>query len=202
MVSRCEGDRLDFFQFDFRLHRAFDESAKAAARQEVHQTLATLLRENLSLSRLLNSDFVVINGLLADYYCLDGVTADAFRKATPTADSPRGGLLGKAAILAMNVPQLARLDGKLLTARERILAHQEELQCANCHHKIDPIDLAAAFHNGPAFKKHFGLRDLITAKSDDFVRSFTETLIEYALGKHFDSTDEDLAVRIVQKAQQ
>jgi hypothetical protein len=38
-----------------------------------------------------------------------------------------------------NVPQLARLEGKLLTTRERLGLHQEEAQCANCHRKIDPI---------------------------------------------------------------
>ena len=38
-----------------------------------------------------------------------------------------------------NVPQLARLGGKLLTTRERLLAHQEQPQCASCHRKIDPI---------------------------------------------------------------
>jgi hypothetical protein len=162
-------DRLDFFQFDFRLHRGFDDSTKAAARDEVYQTFALLLREKLSLCKLLKSNFVVINGLLADYYGIDGVSGDEFRKVSLPDGSPRGGLLGMAAILAMgsngetssavergawvlrkllhdppppappNVPQLARLGGKLLTARERLHAHQEQPQCANCHRKIDPI---------------------------------------------------------------
>jgi len=38
-----------------------------------------------------------------------------------------------------NVPQLARLAGKVLTTRERLQAHQEDAQCASCHRKIDPI---------------------------------------------------------------
>ena len=38
-----------------------------------------------------------------------------------------------------NVPQLARLAGKSLTTRERVVLHQEEPQCASCHRKIDPI---------------------------------------------------------------
>jgi hypothetical protein len=37
------------------------------------------------------------------------------------------------------VPQLTRLEGKLLTTRERLFAHQQEPQCASCHRKIDPI---------------------------------------------------------------
>ncbi|HEX4130759.1 MAG TPA: DUF1592 domain-containing protein [Pirellulales bacterium] len=162
-------DRLDFFQFDFKLHRGFDDSTKAAAREEVFQTVACLLRDDLSLRSLLKSDFVIVNSLLATYYGLDGVRGDAFRKVSLPADSPRGGLLGMAAILAMgsngqctspvergawvlrkllndppppappNVPQLARLEGKLLDVRERLRAHQEQPQCANCHRKIDPI---------------------------------------------------------------
>jgi hypothetical protein len=38
-----------------------------------------------------------------------------------------------------NVPQLSRLDGKLLTTRERFEAHQDEPQCASCHRRFDPI---------------------------------------------------------------
>jgi hypothetical protein len=254
-------DRLDFFQFDFKLYRGFDDSTKAAAREEVYQTMSCLLRENLSLRRLLKADFVVINGLLASYYGVDGVSGDAFRKVSLTADSPRGGLLGMAAVLAMggngqftspvergawvlrkllhdppppappNVPQLARLEGKILNVRERLRAHQEEPQCANCHRKIDPIgfglenfdaagkwrtediyqrngktrktwpvDPAAAFYKGPAFKDYFELRDIVESRSDAFAQGYTEALIEYALGRPFGFTDVELATRIVNRA--
>jgi hypothetical protein len=254
-------DRLDFFQFDYRLHRGFDDSTKAAAREEVYQTIACLLRENLSLRRLLKSDFVVVNGLLANYYGIDGVSGDEFRKVALPSDSPRGGLLGMAAILAMggngqytspvergawvlrkllhdppppappNVPQLARLQGKMLDVRQRLRSHQEQPQCANCHRKIDPIgfglenfdaagkwrtedtylgpgqakktwpvDPASALFKGPAFKDYFELRDIVASKSDAFARGFTEALIEYALGRQFGFTDEDLAVSILKQA--
>jgi hypothetical protein len=161
--------RLDFFQFDTKLHKDFDDSTKAAARIEVYQTIDHILRQGDSLNRLLKSDYVVINGLLADYYGLSEVSGDAFRKVMLPKDSPRGGLLGMAAILAMgsngrdtspvergawilrkllheppppappNVPQLNRLEDKLLSTRERLAAHQEQPQCAQCHRKIDPI---------------------------------------------------------------
>lgn len=162
-------DRLDFFQFDLSLYPKFDDSTKEAARREVYETFADLLRANDPLSDLLSADYVVVNGLLADYYGLDGVQGDDFRRVTVPAGSPRGGLLGMAAIHAMgsngehtspvergawvlrkllndppppappNVPQLARLAGKSLTTRERVVLHQEEPQCASCHRKIDPI---------------------------------------------------------------
>jgi hypothetical protein len=162
-------DRLDFFQFDTKQFRDFDESAKAAARREVYETFAHLLRHNGSLAKLLKSDEIHVNGLLATYYGIEGISGDEFQKVKLPKDSPRGGLLGMAAILAMgsngertspvergawvlrkllhtppppappNVPQITRLENKLLTTRERLLAHQEEPQCLQCHRKIDPI---------------------------------------------------------------
>jgi hypothetical protein len=46
-----------------------------------------------------------------------------------------------------NVPQLSRLEGKLLTTRERLAAHMEEPQCASCHRKIDPIGFGLEHFN-------------------------------------------------------
>jgi hypothetical protein len=165
-------DRLDFFQFDPRRFPRFDPSAKEAARGEVYETFADLLRTNGRLGDLLKSDSVVVNGLLAEYYGIDGVVGDEFRRVSVPPGNPRGGLLGMAAIHAMgsdgehtspvergawvlrkllddppppappNVPQVARLAGKSLTTQERLVAHQEEPQCANCHRRIDPPGLA------------------------------------------------------------
>ena len=162
-------ERLDFFQFDTKQFRDFDESAKAAARREVYETFAHVLRSNGSARDLLKCDYVLVNGLLANYYGIEGVSGDEFRKVALPKDSPRGGLLGMAAVLAMgsngdrtspvergawvlrkllhappppappNVPQITRLNSKPLTTRERLLAHQEEPQCASCHRAIDPI---------------------------------------------------------------
>ena len=162
-------DRLDLFQFSPTLFPKFDDATKAAARQEVLETFSHLLRENGSLADALRTDYVIANALLAGYYGIAGVAGDGFRRVALPAGSPRGGLLGMAAILAMgsngersnpvergawvlrkilneppppapaNVPEITRLAGKLLTARERLEAHQENPQCANCHRKIDPI---------------------------------------------------------------
>jgi hypothetical protein len=144
-------DRIDFFEVNRPKYPRFDDSTRLAAKNEIYETFAHLLRENAPVSDLLKSDYVVINRLLADYYGIPGVEGDAFRKVALSPGSPRGGLLGMAAVSFMggngdppppapaNVPQIARLAGKVLTTRERLLAHQEEAQCASCHRKIDPI---------------------------------------------------------------
>lgn len=166
-------ERLDLFQFDRRNFPDFDPVVRAAAKQEVYETIYHLLRENLDARNLLDSDFVVVNDLLAAYYGLDAagppIRGRHFRPVSLPDDSPRGGLLGMACILGMgsdgtatspvergawilrfllndppppapaNVPQLSRLEGKKLTARERLVAHQEQPQCAQCHRRIDPL---------------------------------------------------------------
>ncbi len=171
-------DRLDFFRFDSQLHPDFDEPTREAAKHEVYHTFHTLLRDNLDARSLLKSKFVVVNGLLATYYDLQDMTdpikpkpivGETFRPVPVPAGSPRGGLLGMAAILGMgsngertspvergawvlrkllndpppdappNVPQLSRLDNQKIATRERLRMHQEEPQCAQCHREIDPI---------------------------------------------------------------
>ncbi len=161
--------RLDFFQVNEKLHPSFDLPTKAAAKDEVFETFRLLLKTKGSLSKLLKSDSVVVNGLLARYYQIPDVSGDEFREVTLPTGSPRGGLLGMAAVLAMggngeqtspvergawvlrkllhdppppapaNVPQLNRLSNKQLTTPERIAQHQEDPQCTQCHRKIDPI---------------------------------------------------------------
>ena len=171
-------DRLDFFRFNAQLYPGFDESTREAAKGEIYHTFQLLMRENIDARRLLKSDFVVVNGLLADYYDLQDtsrpggpkpVKGDDFRRVSLPPGSPRGGLLGMAAVLGMgsngertspvergawmlrkllhdppppapaNVPQLSRLDGKEIATRERLRMHQEEPQCAQCHRRIDPL---------------------------------------------------------------
>ena len=162
-------DRLDFFEINLKRYPRFDTATKVSAKREIFETLNTLLRDNLSIRDLLKADYVVIDRVLSQYYGVPGVMGEGFEKVLLPKDSPRGGLLGMAAIQFMggngertspvergawvlrkllhdapppapaNVPAITRLAGKVLTPRERLLAHQEDAQCASCHRKIDPI---------------------------------------------------------------
>jgi hypothetical protein len=261
-------DRIDFFEVNRALYPRFDSGTKVAAKGEIHETIAHILKHNASLRDLLKADYVVINRVLAHYYGIPGVKGEGYEKVSLPKDSPRGGLLGMAAIHFMggngertspvergawvlrkllhdppppapaNVPAITRLAGKVLTTHERLLAHQEDPQCASCHRKIDPIGFglenfdaagqwrtedsytaldangkpdpksmktwtinsAAAFHKGPAFKDYFELRNLIASKSDAFARSFSEALIEFALGRPLGFRDEPLVADMLQQA--
>ena len=161
--------RLEFFQYNQRLHPKFDGSVKSSARREVYESLRFVLDHDLPLGVLLKSDFVVVNDILAEYYGIEGVSGDAFRKVSVPAGIPRGGMLGMAAILAMgsdgdrsspvergawilrkllneppppapaNVPQLSRFSKKLMPAKTLMQSHMEQPQCSNCHRRMDPI---------------------------------------------------------------
>jgi hypothetical protein len=162
-------DRLDLFQYPGSRYLYFDRSTREAARREVYETYADMLRHGRSLGELLACDSVVVNGQLGAYYGLDGVAGDRWRRVPLPAGSPRGGLLGMAAIMAMgsngtnsspvergawvlrtilydpppppppNVPQISNAAMLSQRPRERITIHQKEPQCASCHRKIDPI---------------------------------------------------------------
>lgn len=163
--------RFDFFEVDRSRHPEFDDSVRLAAKREVFETVGHLLATNGSLRDLLAADSCVINNVLARFYGIEGVTGDQFRPVPLPPDSPRGGLLGMAAVHFMggngsetspvergawvlrkllddppppapaNVPAISRLADKLVTTAERLRLHQEEPQCASCHRRIDPIGL-------------------------------------------------------------
>jgi hypothetical protein len=217
------------------------------------------------LSDLLKSDYAIINDLLADYYGIEGVAGSEFQKVSLPPESPRGGLLGMAAVHAMgsdgthssivergawvmrrllndppppappNVPQLSRVQGKLLSPREQLTAHMEEAQCATCHSRIDPVgyglqnfdatgkwreelllqkvvnrkvkqkktvpvDPSGSLPDGTTFSGYFELRDLVAEREEAFSHSFSEALIEYALGRPYGFSDEALRERILKRA--
>ena len=261
-------DRFDFFEVNLAMYPRFDFATKNAARGEVYETIKHVLRTNASLRDLLKCDYVVTDRVLAHFYGLTGVKGHGYEKVPLPKDSPRGGLLGMAAIQFMggngertspvergawvlrkllheppppapaNVPAITRLAGKVLTTRERLLAHQEDPQCASCHRKIDPIgfalenfdaagqwrtedsymaidakgkpdpktrktwtiEAAATLHKGPSFKNYYEFRDIIAARSDVFARGFSESLIEYALGRPIGFRDSPLVADMLRQA--
>ena len=147
----------------------FDEQVRYSARGEPVRLFEHLVKENLSLANLIDSDFAILDPLLAHFYGIKGVEGQGFRKVRLPPESPRGGLIGTTAFMIMgstgdrtspiirgtlildkflhdpsadpppNVPELTDASKEPLPVREMIELHQSKAQCASCHGKIDPI---------------------------------------------------------------
>jgi mono/diheme cytochrome c family protein len=106
-----------------------------------------------------------------------------------------------------DVPELkAAPHGKVLSMREQMEVHRNNPTCAACHGRMDPIgfalenydavgrwrredagapiDASGKLPDGTEFNGPSGLNELLLTKyRDDFVRTATEKLLTYALGR-------------------
>jgi hypothetical protein len=113
----------------------------------------------------------------------------------------------------MDVPELqAKRNGKALSMREQMEAHRANAVCAACHARMDPIGFALENYDGigkwrdqdagvaidptgklpdgTEFHGAAGLTQLVLTKyRDDFVRTATEKLMTYALGRGIEHYD-------------
>ena len=131
-----------------------------------------LLKENLSITTLLDSDFTFANRRLANHYGIPDIAGQEFRKIFLPNDSPRGGVLTQAAILKTTAngtvtspvmrgnfvltnllgtppspppPAVGSIEPDTrgkTTIRETLAAHQNNETCASCHRSIDPPGFA------------------------------------------------------------
>ena len=118
--------------------------------------------------------------------------------------------------------------GKKMTFRERFEAHRENVTCARCHEKIDPIGFAldgydkngryllASYHkrgnqppidtsgklpSGEEFKDFQGLKHiLMTKKREQVIRNLTSQLLSYALCRKLGRGDQPVVEKISRKA--
>ncbi|MEO7191009.1 MAG: DUF1592 domain-containing protein [Vicinamibacterales bacterium] len=112
-----------------------------------------------------------------------------------------------------NVPDLkAAPHGKILSMREQMQAHRANPVCSSCHSRMDPlgfalenydgvgrwreadaggkIDASGKLPDGTEFTGPAGLRQLLLTKyKEDFVRTATEKLLTYGLGRGLEFYD-------------
>lgn len=91
-------DHLDVSREEFP---RFTETLQASMYGEIRSFVEEVIRQDLSILNLLDSDFTFVNGELADFYGMRGVEGDAFRKVSLSENDGRGGLLGMAGILSL-----------------------------------------------------------------------------------------------------
>src|SRR5262249_32643646 len=65
-----------------------------------------------------------------------------------------------------------------------------------------PIDAAASLPDGTQFEGVGGLRKLMVSHKEDFVRTFTEKLLAYALGRGIELSDMPVIRKIARDAAQ
>ena len=126
-----------------------------------------------------------------------------------------------------NVPALddsvkSTQDGKLLSTRERMEEHRRNPTCNSCHRVIDPLGLALEnfdvtgawrikdnevpvdsvgdLYDGTKMAGPAGLREALIKHSDMVLRSFTENLLTYALGRRVEYTDMPAVRAIIRDA--
>lgn len=145
---------------------------RAQLRQEPVQFLQHLMRNNLPVRNLIESNFVLANEVTAGYYDLGGKADNGF-EFVPIKHGRRdlGGVLTQAAILAglsdgresnpvKRGAWLARKiiaeppddpppnvptlkeDMRQLSLRQRLERHRNQPGCAQCHSKVDPWGIA------------------------------------------------------------
>ena len=124
-----------------------------------------------------------------------------------------------------DVPPLAEgeVGGEAPSMRERMAQHRRNPACAACHQLMDPaglamenfdavgrwrqrdegwraIDAAGSLPGSAAFDGVAGLRQALLARPDLFVRTLTEKLLTFALGRGVDHADAPAVRQVLREA--
>ena len=82
-----------------KLYPNYDDLLHHYLPLETQEYLAHLLRENMPVEHLIDSNYTFLNQRLAQHYGIDGVTGQHLRKVSLGSDVPRGGLLTMGSVL-------------------------------------------------------------------------------------------------------
>ena len=125
------------------------------------------------------------------------------------------------------IPDLEETEGseagRILTTRERMEAHRTNPTCNSCHRFIDPIGLAldnfdvtgrwrirengapldtrGELYDGTPVSNPTELKDALLKRPIPLIRTFTENLMAYALGRRVEYYDQPSVRLIVQEAE-
>lgn len=154
------------------LYPEYDEMLKYSMLKETYLFFGEVLKDDLSLTNFIASDFSMLNGRLAKHYGIPGVDGWKFQKVKLPPDSHRGGVLTMASVLKVTAngtytspvlrgawvldrilgtppsppPEgVAAIDPDIrgaTTIRDQLAKHRTVASCASCHVKIDPPGFA------------------------------------------------------------
>lgn len=92
---------LDSITPDLRLFPDFDDNLRQAFAQETKLLFADVLKNNRSVTDLIDSDTTFLNQRLATHYGIRGVRGSNFRKVNAPSDAHRGGILRHGSVLTV-----------------------------------------------------------------------------------------------------
>ena len=157
---------------DSKLYPEFNDWLLDSMARETYTFFDKMVKDNLSASHLVDSDFLMLNQRLAELYEIDGVRGDRIRPVKIPEDSVRGGLLTQASILKItangtttspvirgawitenimgkHIPPPPPNAGSVepdtrgaTTIRELLDKHRNNESCKGCHKLIDPPGFA------------------------------------------------------------
>jgi hypothetical protein len=123
-----------------------------------------------------------------------------------------------------DVPSLkdAGQDGQPRSLRDRMEQHRKNPACSGCHQRMDPlgfalenfdalgkwrtvadgerIDVSASLPDGTYFEGMAGLRKLLLNHKDDYVRTLTEKLLAYGVGRGIEYYDQPAVRQIARES--
>ena len=157
---------------DPKLYPEYDDILKTAMVKETHMFFDEVLKNDLSLTNFVSSDFTFLNARLAKHYGIPSVEGMEMRKVTLPPGSHRGGVLTMGSVMKVTAngtttspvlrgawvldrilgtpPPKPPADVEAIepdirgatTIREQLAKHRSDATCASCHTKIDPPGFA------------------------------------------------------------
>ena len=163
---------IDFTEPSHILYPEYDELLKVSMVKEAELFFAEVLKDDLSLTHFVASDFSMLNARLAKHYGVLGVEGWEFRRVLLPKECHRGGLMTMAGVLKVTAngtstspvvrgawvmdrilgtpppkppPDIPAVEPDIrgaTTIREQLAKHRSAASCATCHAKIDPPGFA------------------------------------------------------------
>lgn len=159
---------------DNRLYPEYrkDDYLIASMEKETRAFFRAMVRENLPVTTLVDSEFTFVNDRLARHYGLQRIAGSKLRRVKLPNWSPYGGLLTQASILKLtangtttspvirgawvmdkimgdppppppkSVPAVEPDIRGATTIREQLAKHTKDKSCAACHARFDPVGFA------------------------------------------------------------
>lgn len=164
--------RIDATTPDTYLYPEYDDVLRNAMLAETRRFFGHLIRDNLSVENLADSDFTFLNRRLAEHYQIEGVEGEAMRLVELQPASVRGGILTQASVAKVTAngtvttpvkrgnfvltnllglppspppPGVGSIEPDTrgaTTIRETLEKHQSIEACSACHRRIDPPGFA------------------------------------------------------------